>query len=357
MHSSALLAPALERCWASAQEQGHKPYRIDWSAARQRPPLHLIIRAPSALRTFAGSPAAATLVVDAFVSSRRKHKRVLLSILGTDGNAVTMQRPGSCLHERSALQELSLQLASKQLADVKRLLLEGQHLLGHSAGQLRVLHADESMLPLMPPVSAPSEEDAGPSAVAVIFAGADEAARIRAACVALGVLMYERAAAGGISTGPAYVGMLHSEGLLAPAIRTPVQHSLLLSPLACVSSRRAAHAPSRRQRHRGGRRHNTHRWVEKMKRLEHYGTHALTSLDEDSEEVPDGAEPTRELAAAHQDSEDSLESTRAGTRQQEKPGTSRPALVQRNVEGREEVVPELQLVHAAFDSAILVSAY
>jgi len=246
LHRGRLLDEAIHRCMAG----GCRPHGLQAvtmpgtrGALSQRPPLHIIIKAPTTLSEIVSRPIAATLVVDVFRASCDSHKRTLLSFIGIEGDALTIQQPGKCFVESDALDDLQRQLSCRRRADLKKVLLDGLRILHCPDGrQLRVLHADETAPPLAPQAGLPVLAGL-PAAVAVVFGSSTDAISVCAACATLGVRAYARAAVGGLLLGPAYVGILHSARLLAPAISSP----LPATPPECPTVRRAPRpaAPAR----------------------------------------------------------------------------------------------------------------
>eukprot|EP00931_Biecheleriopsis_adriatica_P104929 TRINITY_DN79542_c0_g1_i1.p1 TRINITY_DN79542_c0_g1~~TRINITY_DN79542_c0_g1_i1.p1 ORF type:complete len:911 (+),score=183.01 TRINITY_DN79542_c0_g1_i1:49-2733(+) len=177
-----------------------------------RPHLHLIVKlaAPVSVPDFVSRPAAATMVVDAFVNSHGIYRNTVLSIVSSQGEALTLHAPGKCLAEADALQWLQERLHTKKPRQMEDLLREAR-------GPVRVLLADETR----PELTQPALSAAVPLAevaVAVIFACRADEEGILNACNAAGVQWHARRAVGGLPAGMAYVNILHSAGLLAPAL-------------------------------------------------------------------------------------------------------------------------------------------
>ncbi|CAK0802914.1 unnamed protein product [Prorocentrum cordatum] len=196
------------------------------AAEAQTAPLHVVVALNEALATFMLRPAAAMLMADVFMGSHHNYvKTRTLSLIGQDGSAVSLRiRKGRVpLTEMEAL-EYFVEEGGKRLCrqGIKDLLLEDQRRLGRDdLSQLLLLHADGAAPLLRWPLGGGPDQ----RPVAVIFAPQRLAADIRG--VAREVGAYASAAVSNLLAGPAFVSMLHSDGLLSRAIRNPhcfVQH-------------------------------------------------------------------------------------------------------------------------------------
>mmetsp|Transcript_80153 Transcript_80153/g.158780 ORF Transcript_80153/g.158780 Transcript_80153/m.158780 type:complete len:617 (+) Transcript_80153:43-1893(+) len=190
-----------------------------------RPPLHVVVRTSKKLCEFVLCPSVATLLVDVFLASGDINRTTLLTLMDAEGAALTLHVMRRCLAESDALENLQLQLRRARRADLQQVLLDGQRLLHSDVRQLRVLHADESQPPLVPPRVVATPSSALSPSVAVVFwnggtADPIAAATVSSACSALGVQAYARASVGGLKLGPAFVGVLHNSGLLVPTLCT-----------------------------------------------------------------------------------------------------------------------------------------
>jgi len=230
---------AVRRISAGGWEAPVQPDVSPPTILHTRPPMHIIVKTQMVLADFISCPMAAPLVVDVFRASGDSQRRTLLTILGAEGDGITLHKAGRCLAEADALYDLRCQLAVKRRMDLKKVLLDGQHLFRSDVRHLRVLHADESM-PLLAPTCGPGEVTGLPAATAaVIFGSPTDSLVIGSTCAALGVGAYARAGTGGILRGPAYTCILHTAGLLLPAITEPPPAGLP----QCPTERRLVRSP------------------------------------------------------------------------------------------------------------------
>lgn len=223
LHGGCYLEEAIRRCLVEGAPAPALPVVGNIGATSplsHRPPLHIVVKCSSSLSDFVVSPVAATMVVDVFRASCDSHKRTMLTLLGAEGDALTLHQAGKCLAESDAIEELERQLPNKRRADLKQVLLDGQNSFRSEPRQVRVLHADES-LPVLAPAPLHAVVPGVRDTVAVIFGSAADATAIRCACSAIRVRAYVRAGTGGLLQGPAYACILHSAGLLSPALTSP----------------------------------------------------------------------------------------------------------------------------------------
>jgi len=185
-----------------------------------RPSLHLIVCTPAgtSVAEFVKCPAAATLLVDAFVNSHGVYKQTTLTLVSSGGESLSVHAPAKCLAEEDALRYLQerMRFCFREARSWQDLLREVRR-----AGAGSLLLADETTRRRLahPPLSEAARASAD-LAVTVVFAsrGFDVQDQVLSACRQIGIRFYKHAAVGGPSSGVAYVNILHSAGLLAPAL-------------------------------------------------------------------------------------------------------------------------------------------
>ncbi|CAJ1365255.1 unnamed protein product [Effrenium voratum] len=193
--------------------------------------LHLIVLIPAgtSLREFLGQPWTATILVDAFVSSHGIYSNTWLSFRSTTGEALTITSPGGqCLRAADAISFLQDKLEHSRAQRTLEELICAPSIRGQPPQ--RVLVADETR-PVLQPSNEALAREARAVPVTVIFTHAAHAEHALAACQASGVNFHHWAAMGGFSSGLAYANVLHSSGLLAPALAVPLS-SRRLAPKA-----------------------------------------------------------------------------------------------------------------------------
>merc|ERR1719220_2582532 len=112
-------------------------------------PLILVVYLNEPLGAFIGRPAAAALVVDAFMGSHHKYLKTSLTLIGRDGKLMTIHFPGErFLQECEALCFLAnaFRRHAHKNEDLTEVLRKEKHHLG--IRQLLVLHADSTAPPL-----------------------------------------------------------------------------------------------------------------------------------------------------------------------------------------------------------------
>eukprot|EP00930_Biecheleria_cincta_P074328 TRINITY_DN6153_c0_g1_i1.p1 TRINITY_DN6153_c0_g1~~TRINITY_DN6153_c0_g1_i1.p1 ORF type:complete len:1108 (-),score=243.64 TRINITY_DN6153_c0_g1_i1:100-3072(-) len=306
MNAGRLFARSLRRVMAKAA-----PSEQLSLARRVRPHLHLIVELPATttLNEFVVCPAAATLLVDAFVNSHGIYRQTALSLMSRQGEVLTMHAPGKCLAEADALQFLQERLRGRrsERASLQELLLESSR---HR--QLRVLIADDSRPPFVQQPLASAAQCAEVGAAVLFLAGpAGDEERVLSACSAAGVQLHGHASLGGVFAGLAYANILHSAGLLAPSLCLPVpsprQRARRTAPTCPTTSRPSnAHPPA------AGRPSNAHPPAAGQRRPAPWATARQATarpfsecLDEDMQSIhsaegriaADSEEPTPEPAA------------------------------------------------------------
>jgi len=212
------LQPALDHC-AAIGWKAPPPVQEDDEPALPRLPLHLIyeIRNGISLADFVSRPEAAILVVDTFRGSHMNYDHFALTLLDGVGQSVTLHNRvfGSILRQADCLSALQSLLRRAKLSHVRGALnQEMERLTSRSPVQrLVVLYADESA----PPIRRAAAPAFNPRvAVAVVFAARGSEMAARNLCS--GSSRYLRASVGPLSSGPAFVAMLHNEGFLAPIV-------------------------------------------------------------------------------------------------------------------------------------------
>lgn len=220
------LAEALDCCASNEWQPAPKPNR----PPHARAPFHVVAVLDVPLRDFVIRPEAANLLVDIFRGSHHSYNKAALSLLDTEGAALTIHNRDMehILRERNALIGLRGLLRYARYAGLEQVLRsEHQRFSRKSGGRLLVLHMDESAPPLAR-AQASSGDTTGADTVAVIivFGCTPELAdAIESVCLELYV--FARAAVGHPSVGLAFVSMLQNEGLLAHCIRASVFPPLL----------------------------------------------------------------------------------------------------------------------------------
>eukprot|EP00930_Biecheleria_cincta_P077961 TRINITY_DN65303_c0_g1_i1.p1 TRINITY_DN65303_c0_g1~~TRINITY_DN65303_c0_g1_i1.p1 ORF type:complete len:583 (-),score=129.76 TRINITY_DN65303_c0_g1_i1:161-1885(-) len=209
-------------------------------------PLHIVYALEKGvnLADFISEPLAVSMLVDTFMSSHGKLSHARLTFISKKNEVLSLEKPcAKFLREENALSFLQEQYKIfAQQASLDKVLR--YRVRGISFGpqrEFRILHADETALPLAP-LQARVVVTPGKVAppVAVVLASAADAAWVRAAAAVASATVYERASLGTCSGAAAYASILNHEGLLAAAISRahagfacPTRKVTSLSPEKC----------------------------------------------------------------------------------------------------------------------------
>lgn len=210
-----------ERGWQGQEPLEHPP----------RSPMHIIWEVRGQLEKFIKRPEAARLVVDVFRCSHHNYQNTALSLFDSGGMALTLLNRdlSDVLHEADAMGLLRAQLVRARPQTLAQVMSAEYDRLsrcrGLRVGRLIVLHADPAAPVLR---RAPRAVDDSSTAVVAIFAGAALTGAINTACSKANRL--ERASVGPLLSGPAFVSLLHNEGLLIPMIDPGPQRTPLPTP-------------------------------------------------------------------------------------------------------------------------------
>jgi len=188
-------------------------------AEAETAPLHVVVALNEALAKFLTRPAAAMLMQDVFMGSHHTYVRTrTLSLIGQDGAAVSLRVRGGRVPrtEEEASEYFRREGAGQRERGIRDLLLEDQKRRGRDdLSDLLLLRADGGA----PLLRWPSRGSPDQRPVAVVFAPQRFSADIREVGGEVGA--YASAAVSNLLAGPAFVGMLHSDGLLSQAICNP----------------------------------------------------------------------------------------------------------------------------------------